>query len=69
MKYAVIRISNGSFNIEKANEDKRFFENKLNNKGFISKAPEAVIKKKKEGLEKVLQRIALINGSIDRLKK
>ena len=53
----------------KANEDKRFFENKLNNQGFISKAPEAVINKQKEGLEKVLQRIALINGSIDRLKK
>ena len=53
----------------KANEDKRFFENKLNNQGFISKAPEAVINKQKEGLEKVLQRIALINGSIKRLKK
>jgi valyl-tRNA synthetase len=53
----------------KANEDKRFFENKLNNQGFISKAPEAVINKQKEGLEKVLQRIALINSSIERLKK
>ena len=55
--------------LEKANEDKQFFENKLNNQGFISKAPEAVIAKQKEGLEKVLQRIALINSSIERLKK
>ncbi|MBR4762297.1 MAG: hypothetical protein IK086_06640, partial [Clostridia bacterium] len=39
-----------------------------NNQGFISKAPQAVIDKQKEGLEKVLQRIALINSSIERLK-
>ncbi|MBR5923270.1 MAG: valine--tRNA ligase [Clostridia bacterium] len=54
--------------LEKANADKAFFENKLNNQGFISKAPQAVIDKQKEGLEKVLQRIALINSSIERLK-
>ena len=55
--------------LEKANADKAFFENKLNNEGFISKAPEAVIAKQKEGLEKALQHIKLIEASIARLKK
>ncbi|MBO4733584.1 MAG: valine--tRNA ligase, partial [Clostridia bacterium] len=55
--------------LQKALDDKKFFENKLNNEGFISKAPEAVINKQKEGLEKALQRIKLIEDSIARLKK
>lgn len=55
--------------LSKALEDKKFFESKLNNKGFIAKAPEAVINKQKEGLEKALQKIKLIESSIERLKK
>ncbi|MBR4761286.1 MAG: class I tRNA ligase family protein, partial [Clostridia bacterium] len=55
--------------LEKANADKAFFESKLNNQGFISKAPEAVVNKQKEGLEKALQHIKLIEASISRLKK
>lgn len=55
--------------LKKAQEDKNFFQSKLNNKGFISKAPEAVINKQKEGLDKVLQRIKLIENSIEGLKK
>ena len=53
----------------KALDDKKFFENKLNNQGFISKAPQAVIEKQKEGLDKALQKIKLIESSIERLKK
>lgn len=55
--------------LEKAQKDKDFFESKLNNQGFISKAPEAVINKQREGLDKALQRIKLINSSIEQLKK
>lgn len=55
--------------LEKAIADKQFFENKLNNKGFISKAPEAVVNKQKDGLDKAIKRIELIESSIKRLKK
>ena len=55
--------------LSKALDDKKFFESKLNNEGFISKAPEAVINKQKEGLEKAEQHIKLIKDSIERLKK
>ena len=55
--------------LEKALADKKFFESKLNNEGFISKAPQAVIDKQKEGLEKAQKRIELIESSIERLKK
>ena len=55
--------------LTKAVADKEFFENKLNNQGFISKAPEAVIEKQREGLNKALQKIKLIKSSIERLQK
>ena len=55
--------------LNKAFEDKKFFESKLNNQGFISKAPQAVIEKQKEGLNSALQKIKLIESSIERLKK
>ena len=54
--------------LKKALDDKKFFESKLNNQGFISKAPEAVINKQKEGLNKALQKIELIESGIKRLK-
>ena len=54
--------------LQKAIDDKKFFESKLNNQGFISKAPEAVINKQKEGLSKALQKIELIESGIKRLK-
>ena len=55
--------------LTKAIADKAFFESKLNNKGFIAKAPEAVIEKQKEGLSKALKKIELIENNIERLKK
>ncbi|MBR6902576.1 MAG: valine--tRNA ligase [Clostridia bacterium] len=55
--------------LAKAVADKEFFESKLNNQGFIAKAPEAVIEKQKEGLSKALKKIELIENSIERLKK
>lgn len=55
--------------LAKAVADKAFFESKLNNQGFISKAPEAVVEKQREGLNKALKKIELIENSIERLKK
>lgn len=54
--------------LEKALDDKKFFESKLNNAGFVAKAPAAVIEKQKEGLEKALKKIQMINENIEELK-
>ncbi len=54
--------------LKKANEDKTFFEKKLNNPGFVAKAPAAVLEEQKEKLKKVEDKIALINQSIEELK-
>jgi valyl-tRNA synthetase len=54
--------------LKKALEDKTFFEKKLNNPGFVAKAPAAVLEEQKEKLKKVEDKIALINQSIEDLK-
>ena len=54
--------------LEKANEDKNFFESKLNNETFMAKAPEAVVAKQKEGLAKALKKIEMINDNLKELE-
>ena len=54
--------------LEKANIDKEFFEKKLNNPGFVNKAPAQVVEAQKEQLAKVLERIEILQKSIDELK-
>ena len=54
--------------LEAANKDKSFYESKLNNAGFVAKAPEAVVNQQRELLSKTLGRIALIEESISKIK-
>ena len=54
--------------IQKAIVDKEFFEKKLNNKGFVDKAPAAVVEQQRVQLKKVLDKIDMINESIEQLK-
>ena len=54
--------------LSKAVVDKEFFEKKLNNQGFIAKAPAAVVEQQREGLSKALDKIKMIEDSIADLK-
>ncbi len=54
--------------LETANKDKGFYENKLNNPGFVAKAPEAVVNQQRELLAKTLDKIALLEESIAKIK-
>ena len=54
--------------LEAANKDKAFYENKLNNPGFVAQAPEAVVNQQRELLAKTLDRIALLEESIAKIK-
>ncbi len=54
--------------MQKAIVDKEFFEKKLNNEGFMAKAPEAVKEQQKQGLKKALDKIKMIEESIEELK-
>ncbi len=54
--------------MKKALEDKEFFEKKLNNPGFVAKAPEKVLNEQKEKLNKALDRIAMLENSINDIK-
>ena len=54
--------------LKKANEDKEFFERKLNNPGFVAKAPEKVVAEQREQLSKVLEKLENINQSIADIK-
>ncbi|MBR6533164.1 MAG: valine--tRNA ligase [Clostridia bacterium] len=54
--------------LKKAEEDKVFFEKKLSNEGFLAKAPAQLVEKQKEGLQKALDKIALILDSIKDLE-
>ncbi len=54
--------------LEAANKDKGFYENKLNNPGFVAKAPEAVVNQQRELLSKTLDRITLLEESIAKIK-
>ena len=55
--------------LAKANEDKEFFEKKLNNPGFVAKAPEKVVFAQKEQLTKVLEKIENLLAGIEDIKK
>ena len=55
--------------LKKALDDKAFFEKKLNNPGFVAKAPAAVLEEQREKLKKVEDKIELINKSIADLKE
>jgi len=55
--------------LEAAEKDKAFYENKLNNPGFVSKAPEAVVKQQRELLEKTLDKISMLKESIEKIQK
>ena len=55
--------------LKKANEDKEFFEKKLNNQGFLAKAPAQLVEQQKQGLAKVLEKIKMIEDSIADIEK
>ena len=55
--------------METALKDKNFYESKLNNQGFVAKAPQAVVEKQRDLLAKTLDRIALLEDSIAKLSK
>ena len=55
--------------LAKANVDKEFFEKKLNNPGFVAKAPEKVVNEQREQLKKVLEKIENLMTGIEDLKK
>ena len=50
--------------LSKAQEDKEFFEKKLNNPGFMAKAPQNLVEQQKAGLQKALEKIKMIEESI-----
>ncbi|MBQ0084275.1 MAG: valine--tRNA ligase [Clostridiales bacterium] len=54
--------------LAKANTDKEFFEKKLNNAGFLAKAPAALVETQKQQYAKVLEKIEMIKGSIEEIK-
>ena len=54
--------------LKKAIVDKEFFEKKLNNPGFVAKAPAQLIEQQKQSLEKVLEKIKAIEASIEEIK-
>ena len=54
--------------MEKTLVDKEFFEKKLNNPGFLAKAPEKLVNEQREQLQKVLAKIELLENSINNIK-
>ena len=54
--------------LQKAMVDKEFFEKKLGNAGFVAKAPAAVIEQQRQGLAKALDKIKMIEDSINEIK-
>ena len=54
--------------METCQKDKQFFESKLNNAGFVAKAPANVVEQQRKQLEKTLDRIALLEKSIADIK-
>ena len=54
--------------LEAANKDKAFYEGKLNNPGFVAKAPEAVVNQQRELLSKTLDKVALLEESISKIQ-
>ena len=53
---------------QKALVDKEFFEKKLNNTGFMAKAPEKVVEAQRDGFKKAEEKIAKIDAAIKELK-
>ena len=53
---------------QKALVDKEFFEKKLNNAGFMAKAPEKVVEAQREGFKKAEEKIAKIDEAINEMK-
>ena len=54
--------------LDTAKKDLQFVENKLNNPGFMAKAPEAVVKQQREAQAKHQAKIAMLEESIEKLK-
>ena len=54
--------------MKKALEDKEFFEKKLNNAGFVAKAPANVVEQQRQSLAKVLDKIKMIEESIKEIE-
>ena len=54
--------------LEAALKDKSFYESKLNNQGFVAKAPKQVVDQQRELLAKTLDRIAMLEESIANIK-
>ena len=54
--------------LKKAIEDKEFFEKKLNNAGFMAKAPANVVEQQKTGFAKANDKIKMIEESIKELQ-
>ncbi len=52
-----------------AQNDKSFIEKKLSNENFVSKAPAAVVDQQRQNLEKVCDKIALLENSIAEMEK
>ena len=61
-------VSGLGFLSEPAEEDKEFFEKKLNNPNFVAKAPEALVAQQKESLAKVLDKIKMLQSSIEEIE-
>ena len=55
--------------LETANKDKEFFEKKLNNPGFVAKAPKELVETQKAQLSKTLDKISMLEGSIKSIEK
>ena len=51
-----------------AKADEEFINKKLSNKGFVDKAPAAVVEQQRENLKKVMDKIALLETSIADIK-
>ncbi len=54
--------------LDAAKKDLQFVENKLNNPGFVAKAPEKVIAQEREKQAKYLDKIAMLEESLEKLK-
>ncbi len=55
--------------LKKAEEDIAFFEKKLNNPGFVAKAPAAVVEQQRESLKRVLEKATMLRESIAEIEK
>ena len=53
--------------LQKALKDKAFIEGKLNNPGFVQKAPAQVVNAQKDQLQKVLNKISMLENSLKEL--